>query len=67
MSWPHQLGRCEERDYMSSKKKVTFKTRAGTYVGKVIDKYQTAKGVFAKVDIGNGRVLSVRPSQLQPA
>lgn len=52
---------------MASKKKVTFQTRAGTYIGRVIEKYQTAKGEFAKVDVGSGRVLSVRPSMLSPA
>lgn len=52
---------------MASKKKVTFTTRAGTYTGRVIEKYQTPKGEFAVVDVGDGRTMKVRPSQLQPA
>lgn len=50
-----------------AKKKVTFKTRAGTYVGSVIEKYSTPKGEFARVRCNDGKERSVRPSLLQPA
>lgn len=50
-----------------SKKKVTFRTRAGSYVGRVVERYSTLKGEFAKVLCNDGKTRSVRPSLLQPA
>lgn len=50
-----------------AQKKVTFKTRAATYIGRVIEKYSTSKGEFARVKCDDGNIRSVRPSQLQPA
>lgn len=52
---------------MAAKKKVTFQTRAGTYTGRVTEKYSTLKGEFAAVACDDGKTRRVRPSQLQPA
>jgi hypothetical protein len=59
------FGRCEESHM--AKKKVKFQTRAGTYIGTIVEKYQTAKGEFAKVLCSDSKTRSVRPSQLTAA
>ena len=50
-----------------SKKKVTFRTRAGTYVGRLVEKYSTMRGEFALVRCEDGKDRRVRPSLLSPA